>query len=79
MKSADDAAENVDDAAVEDDSRRLDNSSSVDSSTYKTAKDESFANQVSRLFKKYKKKRNVETTLQLCYVCTSVHLFKLVV
>ena len=79
MKSADDAAENVDhDAAVEDDSRRLDNSSSVDSSTYKTAKDESFANQVSRLFKKYKK-RNVETTLQLCYVCTSVHLFKLVV
>ena len=55
MKSADDAAENVDDAAVEDDSRRLDNSSSVDSSTYKTAKDESFANQVSRLFKKYKR------------------------
>ena len=56
MKSADDAAENMDhDAAVEDDSRRLDNSSSVDSSTYKTAKDESFANQVSRLFNKYKR------------------------
>ena len=75
MKSADDAAENVDhDAAVEDDSRRLDNSSSVDSSTYKTAKDESFANQVSRLFKKYKKKncRNYSAIMLCLYFCASV-------
>ncbi len=53
MKSADDEAENVDDAV--DDSRRLDNSSSVDSYTYKTAKDESFTNQVKIFFKNFLK------------------------
>ena len=77
MKSADDAAENLDDAAVEDDSRRLDNSSSVDSSTYKTAKDESFANQVSHLFNKYKryqkkKCRNYSAIMLCLYFCASV-------
>ena len=53
MKSADDEAENVDDAV--DDSRRLDNSSSVDSYTYKTAKDESYTNQVKIFFNKFMK------------------------